>query len=292
MPNLYATPTEIKNAMPNSGVSGVTTYDTMLRRTAERISRLIDRYCNRSFFPYIATRYFEGDGELLWLRDDCYSIDSVGYSTDYGVTFTTLTDGTDFIGSVSGSLNPLQSFNSLRIVPSSGAAIGSWTSGYKAVKVVGTWGYAEDRGLGWEDSQDAGTGALGTSATSVTVGDIDGADKYGFTPRLEAGKLIRMESEFMEMTAANTATNVGTIVRGVNGSTAASHVDATQIDIWKPPEAIKQACIVEAVRIWERAEQGFADARATADIGQLVFVRSLDPHTMDMLAGYVRIPLA
>ena len=47
--NLYATPTEIKAVMPDSIRSTTTTYDSLLYKLAERISRMIDRHCGRSF---------------------------------------------------------------------------------------------------------------------------------------------------------------------------------------------------------------------------------------------------
>jgi hypothetical protein len=292
VPNLYATPTEVQAAMPDEDFSSDTTYNAMLYALINRISRLVDNFCNRVFYPYLDTRYFEGAGELLMLRDDLYSITSASYSTDYGVTFTDLTENTDFVGQVSNSLNSKQSYNALRIVPSSGAALGAWPTGFKAVKVIGTWGFVQDRNGGWEDTGDALGTALGTSASSVTVSDVDGADKWGISPRIEAGKLLKIDSEFMEAISTNTGSNTASVVRAVNGTTAVSHNSAAEVDIWRPPEVVKQAVIAEATRIWGRQSQGYADARATVEVGQFSYVKSLDPLTQLALASVRRIPMA
>ena len=73
--------------------------------------------------------------------------------------------------------------------------------------------------------------ASGTTATTFDVDDNAGspAATSGF---YRVGDLIRIEDEIMEITAvaANTGTEAQlTVIRGVNGSTAATHADNTQI---------------------------------------------------------------
>jgi hypothetical protein len=49
------------------------------------------------------------------------------------------------------------------------------------------------------------------------------------------------------------------------------------------PGPIKEVCIVETVRIWKRAQSAFADALAPIDMGQLAYVKQMDPITKNML---------
>ena len=60
MTNAYASLESIQA----SAVLNITTtaYNTRLRELLERVSRLIDRYCNRHFYVLVATRTFDGDG--------------------------------------------------------------------------------------------------------------------------------------------------------------------------------------------------------------------------------------
>lgn len=49
------------------------------------------------------------------------------------------------------------------------------------------------------------------------------------------------------------------------------------------PANVKEACIVQAARWWKRGESSWADALASADLGQLQFRQSLDPDLRAML---------
>ena len=56
------------------------------------------------------------------------------------------------------------------------------------------------------------------------------------------------------------------------------------------PPAIKQACLIEAGRIYKRGQSAFADTLANVDFGQLMYTKGLDPATQLILVSgrYVR----
>lgn len=56
------------------------------------------------------------------------------------------------------------------------------------------------------------------------------------------------------------------------------------------PDDIKEACIIQVSRWWKRGQSGWADAMANADLGQLMFVKALDPAIEELLHNgrYVR----
>jgi hypothetical protein len=96
--------------------------------------------------------------------------------------------------------------------------------------------------------------------------------------------LIRIEDEYQEVTDLQEKTL--TVIRGRNGSTAAAHDNGTAIDIWRAPDPVRQAVLIQAVRQHMRATQGFADSRANADIGELFFLKKMDPEAQELLAPY------
>ena len=49
------------------------------------------------------------------------------------------------------------------------------------------------------------------------------------------------------------------------------------------------AAIIQAVRQMERGFQGFGDARATPEIGQLFFIKAMDPEAASLLVPYRKI---
>ena len=53
-----------------------------------------------------------------------------------------------------------------------------------------------------------------------------------------------------------------------------------------PPDDIEQACKIQATRWFMRAKQGYQDAGASASIGQMVYVKELDPDVKTLLQPY------
>lgn len=96
----------------------------------------------------------------------------------------------------------------------------------QANSVTGVWGYHEDWAGAWIASGDTvQDDPLSAGATSLTVTDAD---------NFKAQQLLKIESEYLYASAKNTTTNVLTVQRGVNGTTAAAHVQGTAIYIYQP----------------------------------------------------------
>ncbi len=286
MLNLYATPSEIKVALPDGIRSTTTSYDELLLRLANRASRYIDRYCDRVFYPALATRYFQGPGGKKLLIPDLLSLTSLAISDDDGATYTTLTLDTDFRLTWWGDHNDPRSWNQIVIDPNS--TQGAWPTGFRAIKIVGLWAYADDRDTAWEPSTDTvQSNPLAAGATSLLVADADGVDQLGITPRFQAGQLQRIESEFIytSLVAAGTS-NTLTIARARNGTVDAAHVQGKAIDIWRPPDPVKQAAIIQIVRLFERGTIGFSDSRANAELGQMFWTKAMDPEARALLDPY------
>lgn len=53
-----------------------------------------------------------------------------------------------------------------------------------------------------------------------------------------------------------------------------------------PPADITQACKIQAMRWFMRAKQGYQDASANANIGEMVYVQELDPDVKRLLMPY------
>lgn len=283
--NLYATPDEIKDLMPDGIRSDTTKYDDALYRLAHMISRFIDRKTRRVFFPKLETRYFDGDGsECLWIPD-LISITSMSFSYDDGLTYETLAS-TDYYGTVSGSHSEGCAYNQLTI-----AVNGDYSDfpiGQRSVKVIGVWGYADDRTDCWEASGLTLSAEASAAATTLSVANVNAEDYFDTGMALMRGRLIKIGSEFMQV--LNPASTV-VVKRAMNGTTAAIQATASAIYLWRPPEAVKQATIIQAVRQLERAQQGFGDARATGELGQMFWVKELDPEAAMLLSPYTRMAL-
>lgn len=191
-----------------------TVRDTVIAELIRSVSREIDAIGCRSYFPRIETRYYDTPrGDMLVLDDDLLSV-------------TTLTNGSG--GALTTGQYKLYPLNesakdSIRIMQSSGHAWQADSGGdtYGAVSVEGVWGFHLRYGSAWLDTGATLAAAITTtSATSFTC----------TTGKLKAGNLIQVDTEWMHVSnVATAASDTVTVIRGVNGSTAATHLISTAI---------------------------------------------------------------
>jgi hypothetical protein len=202
-----------------------TADDPRLLAALQAAAAQIERAADRSFCPRIATiahtvnpRY---STELL-LDDDLLEL-------------TSLTNG-------DGSAIPL---NNVLTLPAEGTIgvlrlTGSYAFVWNetpthAVNVTGKWGWHDHWTEAWRSSSDTvQNNPLGSSATTITVADADGVDAENESPRFQVGHLLKIEDEYLRVLAVSTGTNVLTVLRGVSGTTAASHVQNTPISVYQP----------------------------------------------------------
>lgn len=297
MPNLYVTEDELKQVMPDSLRSTNTDYDKLFLQLAQRLSRWIDNHTQRFFHPFLDTRTYsvpkrrtvtDDFNEFidLWIND-VMEIDSVATSENDGSTYTTLATG-NYIPMHGQDFNSEKSFTLLKL--DENGTLGSWPIGQRSVRVIGTFNFTDDRNRFFEDSIDAVNHATGINITDTVLklNDVDGEDKWGFTPRISPGQILRIELEQMEVTAVDNTTGVqtATVVRGVNGTTAAAHANAKQVDKFMPPEPLKQACIIQAIKQFKRGQSGFGDAAAQMDLGRILIMKTIDPEALVLLRQY------
>lgn len=112
-----------------------------------------------------------------------------------------------------------------------------------AITVPGLWGWHDDYASAWRLSSDTiPLAAITNVATSFVVTDSNGLDEWGLSPRFSVGMLIRVDSEMMYIVGTNHTTNTLTVVRHVNGSSAAAHTAGTAIYIYAPPVTVNSLC--------------------------------------------------
>lgn len=224
--NCYANLSQIRAYLESSDTAMSTDDDAKLTQYLIWASRQIDRRTHRKFYPRIETREYDyqGDAREHLVDDDLLAI-------------TTLTVDGSSVASSEYYLYPLTGYPKFKIeMNRGGGTIFTYSdTPQSAVSLAGTWGYHEDWDNAWVDSQDTvEDDPLSDSATSLTVNNIDGADINGITPRISVGSLLKIENEYLEVTAVNTTTNVATVLRGRNGSTASAHVQDTTISVFLP----------------------------------------------------------
>lgn len=115
--------------------------------------------------------------------------------------------------------------------------------GVGAISITGIWGYRRGFAGAWKSSGDALTGNTLSGATSWPVTDPDAADITGRTPRFSPGQLVRIGTEYANVTATNGTANTVSVEPAVNGTTAAAHTSGDTIYTWYPDPVIIRATL-------------------------------------------------
>lgn len=234
-----------------------------------RATRTIERYTRRRFLPWREARVFPvpyaySDLRLkrypamdLYLNQDLLEVETLvdGQSNS-------LTEGTDYF---------LLDHN---IYPKYAIALkfpNYWNGGFSTstlshveqpeVTLTGVWGFSDESrypAQAWIDTLEVvPTGALTSSETTITLDgaapDVDGDDELG-EQRLDAGYLLRIDDEFIEVLSVDETTNAFDVRRGAQGTTATAHTAGTTITRWRVPEDITETCL-KIAKTWREADE-------------------------------------
>lgn len=205
---------------------------------------------------------------MLWLDDDVASITSVKVDAGGDGTFElTLAENTDYWA---------YPFNrpantpiiGLRLNPLS-TQLTRWPRQARRVQVVGMKGYSYEL---------EAVGTLGADLSdSALTGTLTAGHNIGVADTMVIG------TEQIDVTVV--ATNAVTIVRGINGSTAAAHTSGAQLYRRRFPREIEAATTMQAARMVRETQTGFSGALGGGD-ARFAF-RATYPAIQDALAPFV-----
>lgn len=255
-----------------------TTADAALLTAIEGASDTIDSECSRTFQPYTATKYFSPTGSsslTLPIGTDLIAITTLKTDDDGDGVFETTWATTDYVLLPRNALvGPAPSpYWQIRV-----AADGdySFPVGDDLVEIVGTWGYALDLlTLAATTSE-----VLDASETGVDVSSVS---------EIEVGNTIQVDSEQMYVTAINTLTL--TVERGVNGTTAATHLTAATIKRHRYPRNIALATQLLAMKNFRRKDAPFGVA-GSGEMGTLIMMPRYDSDYESKLQNYRLVSVA
>lgn len=251
----YATLAQTKASLKAELTVGVVAEENRLldyiRIVSRRVDALMDPLRKREVFaPWLATRKVRVTSDLVNTWDNTLRLIDPLLS----ITSTTLGDTvlTDVVGFPDATVTPFEALRRTTDCCVSWYGAETCLTGPLFATIVGIWGLHRDYTNAWQAVDTLAAAITTTSATTFTVADADGADSYGMTPRFSPGNLIKIDSEFMEVTAVNTSTNVITVRRGVNGTTAATHLIATPVSTFQVEEPIRHAVARQAGLLYAR----------------------------------------
>jgi hypothetical protein len=283
--SLYCTLADVKSELNADS----TIDDKKVMRGIRQLSRRIDKMFRSNvalFVPNILTRQVMIDGVNVssWNNTLMIRPTDATYAPLLDPTGVTVNNRALVIGTNVQSYPPLASpITALQLI---GDCCVSWyddcnamTRGLRFATIAGVWGYNVDYANAWlaVDALDAGIDA---SVTTLTVDDVDGDNPYGESPRISAGNVIQIDTEWMDVIATDTLTNTVTVIRGVNGSTAAAHSMGAAVSVYLVDENIRRIARQAA---FSYARIGAFDTTRITDFSTIQFPSDLLQEIADLL---------
>lgn len=127
--------------------------------------------------------------------------------------------------------------------------LNTWTP---MITIGGVWGFNTDYANAWPVLTTLAAAVLTPTVTSITVTNVDAPDMWGQIPAISAGNLLKIESEYLEVLSTDIATNICTVRRGVNGSTAAAHANGLDVAVWQVEPSVQRAVARQAGLLYRR----------------------------------------
>jgi hypothetical protein len=213
----------------------------------ESVSRLIEARMERSAFgsgfgPRTGTNRYDGCGRnYLRLVDDLLTVTSITILASTGAASSTvLVADTDYYlldGNDGYSSGPY------RKVLLHQQGVSAFGSGFRVTDIVGSWGYQDEKYV----STTTVASGLASDATVTTF-------TTSATPTIEVGHTLLIGTEQLYVTGLSSTT--ATVVRGVNGTTAAVHANASAISVYRYPRQVSDVALRLFVRRWKARDAG------------------------------------
>jgi hypothetical protein len=248
-----------------------------VERVLEGASRRVEGHILRHVFSETKTVVLDGSGCRTLRIPDLLSATSIKLDEDGNRTFELVLDAaTDYYLTRDGYEDESALPATMLVLDAINGQRSAFSCQRRLVEIVGRFGFTELT----ETVEASGTAITGTLADAVdlTLAVSAAAD-------LAIGQTLKLENEQVYISGGSASPF--TVVRGVNGTTAAGHA-AVAVNRYVYPPEIRQATMILAGRTWARRESAYSNAISNPVIGQVEVWRAIDPDVMALLAPFVR----
>lgn len=283
----YATLADVRQELAANSTVGDAEVMRRLRQVSARIDSMF--HVLNLFVPSIAVRSIplnawniSSANRTLMLRNDEGGISPILSLTGVGIGSRTLVVGSTV------NIYPTASAPAyaLQLACCQDLTWHGYCTDATSAAITGVWGYHTDYAHAWLEV-DTLAAALNSSATTLTVADVDGENAYAETPRISAGHLLQIGAEWMEVVKTNTGTNVVTVRRGVNGSTAAAHDLGDEVSVFLVNEDIRRA--VARQTSFQYSRRGAYETRRVQDLAAVDYPSDLLAEVENLLQTFANL---
>lgn len=283
----YATLADVRNEMNAED----TVDDSKVWRSIRQVSARIDGmfHVPNLFVPSIATRSIPLNGwninsvdRTLIMRSAEGAVSPLLSLTGVGIGAQTLAVGST-VNVYPAGMSPSYA---LQLACCADLTWYAYCTSASSAIISGIWGYHTDYAHAWI-AVDALTADLDLTATTLTVADVDGENAYAEAPRISAGHLLQIGSEWMDVVKTDPDTNGVTVVRGVNGSTAATHTTDDTVSVFLVDESIRRAVTRQSA--FQYSRKGAYESRRTDGLTAVEYPSDLLGEVQDLLDMFANL---
>lgn len=208
-----------------------TAEDSDLLQRLQAASQLIESLTQRRYCPRLETRSIpleRSSPRELILPDDLLGLRSIsaGSVTLNLADIRLLPDDRDTPASI------------LQVVQGESLRFGDGAD--STISIEGIWGWHDRWTEAWRASGDTlQDTSLDAASGVITTSDAAGSDQDGRRPRFQIGQLLRIDDEYLRVTAIDSASHRLTVLRGVQGTAAAAHQRGATIETYTPAQAMR-----------------------------------------------------
>lgn len=262
--------------------------DERILQMLEAVALDVTGWLQRLPYPTIKTVYFSGNGgKVLEVPDwDIISVTTLKEDNDRDAVYEVTWAATDYIlapysHDPTDLVNP-RPYWKLEVDERDTGNQDAFLRGQQMYELIGKFGFCELVVATGAVINEGGTYTAVDTTLTVDTGSL-----------VHVGDTLVIESEYLYVSGQDVSeSNDFTVVRGMHGSTAASHADATAISRWVYPQPIVEAAIVIASNRWTRRTSGFTDRTSfeggvisTTPLGfDSDVLRMLDPYKRRLVA--------
>ena len=238
--SIYGDLAKLKNRAFLDDPAAGTGFDDALWELLAACADVVDARCNRTFIPRTETLTFSVEREVNeLLTPDLVAVSTLKADEDVDGVYEVSWAATHYL-LLPANAQPTKAWGRpyTSILALARGTKQVFLPGQNNYQVVARWGYREHA-----EASGATVNETYTSS-DVTLTVSSGA-------AFAIGQTLLVESEQLLIT--NIATNDLTVVRGMNGTTAASHASGTAISILRVPPSVERAALELASRLWDQA---------------------------------------
>lgn len=253
-----------------------------INRFIRRASAAINSYTKRSFVPIRKTLVFDLDeSDYLSFDEDILAVNGLSHfngASEFDSGAYHLRQGETY---------NREPYDNLIVDDTTGSLFNFTSTPIKAIYADVEIGYNANYTDAWKAVGGSLTEDVASATSIINVGASSEYSDLFFRGAFNEGDLLKIEEEFIYVRSGSGASNIN-VLRGVNGTTAASHGSGTQIYTFFVEDDIHYSAVALAAWQREKRESPYQNRIASIQMGTIEMPETWPSEILDKIKNYKR----